>query len=90
MECTCRRITGQIAGGRTLSGVLAGGASIGGTLCIKGRSAAPYQGAYEVTPSEEAQTLPTGSRLMLENLTINPIPSNYGLITWDGSTLTVS
>lgn len=50
----------------------------------------PYEGSYEVTPSAETQTLSTRNLRMTDNITINPIPSNYGLITWDGSTLTVS
>lgn len=49
-----------------------------------------YDGPYTVTPSAEAQTLDTSGMVMTGNLTVNPIPSNYGLITWDGSTLTVS
>ena len=36
------------------------------------------------------QTLETDSLYMQGNITINPIPSNYGLITWNGSILTVS
>ncbi len=49
-----------------------------------------YTGSYEVTPSSEAQVIPIANRIASENITINPIPSNYGLITWNGSTLTVS
>ena len=49
-----------------------------------------YTGATEITPSQETQTLPTADTVVLENIVINPIPSNYGLITWNGSTLTVS
>ena len=49
-----------------------------------------YDGPYEVTPSNEMQTLNTNDLLMTQNVTINPIPNNYGLITWNGSTLTVS
>lgn len=49
-----------------------------------------YTGAYEVTPSQLPQVLPTAGRSLAQNVTINPIPSNYGLITWNGSTLTVS
>ena len=49
-----------------------------------------YSGQTEVTPSEETQTLQTANRTVLQNIIINPIPSNYGLITWNGSTLTVS
>jgi hypothetical protein len=49
-----------------------------------------YEGATEVTPSATEQVLQTKNFRMTENITINPIPSNYGLITWDGSTITVS
>ena len=49
-----------------------------------------YTGVYTVTPSAETQVLPTNGLRMLDNVTINPIPSNYGLITWNGSVLTVS
>ena len=49
-----------------------------------------YTGSYEVTPSSELQTLETADRILIENLVINPIPNNYGLITWNGSVLTVS
>lgn len=50
----------------------------------------PYTGSYTITPSNQTQTLQTVNLLMTSNVTINPIPSNYGLITWNGSTLTVS
>lgn len=50
----------------------------------------PYTGAYEITPSQETQTLETNNLRMTGNVTINPIPNNYGLITWNGSIITVS
>ncbi len=50
----------------------------------------PYTGAYEVTPTTETQTLTTVGKRMTDNVTINPIPSNYGLITYNGAVLTVS
>lgn len=50
----------------------------------------PYDGDYTITPMQETQVLQTENKHMLHDVTINPIPSNYGLITWDGSTLTVS
>lgn len=49
-----------------------------------------YEGDYEVTPSGSMQVLPSANRYLEQNITINPIPNNYGLITWNGSTLTVS
>lgn len=49
-----------------------------------------YDGAYEWTPSESVQTIEIANRKALDNIKINPIPQNYGLVTWNGSTLTVS
>ena len=50
-----------------------------------------YSGEYTVTPlADVAVVLPTEGLMMSGNVTINPVPSNYGLITWNGATLTVS
>lgn len=49
-----------------------------------------YTGPYEVTPTQTTQLLQVNGLRATENIKINPIPSNYGLITWNGSTLTVS
>lgn len=49
-----------------------------------------YTGPYEVTPSQEAQILHTDDKLATEDIIVNPIPSNYGLITWNGSYLRIS
>lgn len=50
----------------------------------------PYTGSYEITPSADTQMLDVSGKRMLRPLTVNPVPSNYGLITWNGSFLTVS
>lgn len=49
-----------------------------------------YDGPYTITPTSNAQTLSVRNHVMVEDLVIEPIPSNYGLITWNGSVLTVS
>lgn len=49
-----------------------------------------YEGPYEITPTPETQTLEISGLTASRNITVNPIPSNYGLITWNGSVLTVS
>lgn len=49
-----------------------------------------YDGAYEWTPSDSVQTIEIADKKALTDIRINPIPSNYGLITWNGSVLTVS
>lgn len=50
----------------------------------------PYDGPYEVTPSAETQVLQTADRRATENIVVNPIPKNYGLITYNGYEITVS
>lgn len=49
-----------------------------------------YTGEYEVTPSAEEQTLETTGLRLTQPVVVKPIPQNYGLITWNGSFLTVS
>lgn len=49
-----------------------------------------YTGSYTVTPTRETQVLNTKDKVMTGNVTVNPIPQNYGLVTWNGSVLTVS
>ena len=62
---------------------------------LHGRTGIPiypdaYTGSYEVTPSAQEQMLDTAGLMMTANITVNPIPSNYGLITYNGSVITVS
>ncbi len=49
-----------------------------------------YTGSYEFTPTNQTQTINIANKTATRNITIDPIPSNYGLITWNGATLTVS
>ena len=48
-----------------------------------GGDAEYYKGSYEVTPLAEAQTLPTSGKILTEDVTIKPIPQEYGLVTYD-------
>ena len=82
---------GTLTSPGTISGCLSGSGTIAGSLTIPQSILPPaYEGPYEITPTAGTQTLATDSLYMRGNITINPIPSNYGLITWNGSTLTVS
>lgn len=49
-----------------------------------------YTGEYEFTPVATSQTIAIIGKRATQNITINPIPSNYGLITWDGIGIRVS
>ena len=65
--------------------------TVQGELLIgNGRIYPEYQGPYNITPTQNTQILNTNYKLAMDDIVINPIPSNYGLITWDGSTLKVS
>lgn len=49
-----------------------------------------YQGEYEFTPSESTQVVQVADKTAMQDIVINPIPSNYGCISWDGRCITVS
>ena len=49
-----------------------------------------YEGEYEITPSADGVTLLTQDLRMTANVVINPIPSSWGRIGWNGAYLTVS
>lgn len=95
------QITGALSVSGKVKGTLSATEKITGTLSVQAGLTAVlsvpkviehtyYEGEYEVTPTTETVTLATKGMIAKENITINPIPKNYGLITWDGSTLTVS
>lgn len=63
---------------------------INGALNVQIRPSATYDGDYIITPTQSEQVLQTADLLCTDNITINPIPNNYGLITWNGSVLTVT
>jgi len=48
-----------------------------------------YEGPYEFTPGEEEQTIPVEDLVSTQNIKINPIPLNYGRLTYSGGILKV-
>ena len=58
-----------------------------GVLSIAG---ATYTGDVDFTPQENKQVVYCAGRVMSQNIVIEPIPSNYGKIAWDGVSLHVS
>lgn len=83
-------LNGGLAVDGNLTGNLSGGGGLSGALSTPAITVPNYSGPYEVTPSRETQTLETAGKRCSQNIVVNPIPSNYGLITYNGSTLTVS
>lgn len=49
-----------------------------------------YEGNYEITPSEELQTLPTANRQLARDIVVAPIPKNYGQITYSGGGIIIT
>ena len=85
------RLKGRLSTINTITGKLSKTESISGILSIpKTIGPETYTGSYEFTPTTTTQTALTEGFMLTRNITINPIPSNYGLITWDGTSLTVS
>lgn len=83
-------LSGKLVGRGEIVGSLSGNETISGSLVLPEIVSPPkYTGPYEVTPGEVELDLDTGGLLMTKNVTVSPIPNNYGLITWNGLYLTV-
>lgn len=84
-------ICGTLSSAGRITGALSSAGEMTGTLIIPSAILPPaYEGEYTVTPSAVAQVLPTAEVWLTDNITVQPIPQNYGLITYDGSIITVS
>lgn len=82
-ELQAKLTTVQGLGG-SLSSVQCFSATLSNNINIKMQS-------KDVTPTDEEQVIVADAGFVgLSSVKIAPIPNNYGLITWDGSTLTVS
>ena len=77
------RIEGILHEPETLHGELQSTLDLSGSLTVPPiRGGVPYTGDYEITPTEETQVLQTHGRILTKNITINPIPTDYGKVTW--------
>ena len=84
-------LSGVLTPAETIFGKLASSKNIIGQLTVPQYVLPPlYAGSVEITPSSEEQVLETNGTYLTSDITVKPIPQNYGLITWDGSTITVS
>lgn len=62
--------------------------TIGANITVN--TAPEYEGEFEFTPADTAQIIPVGGYRLSQDIVINPIPSNYGHISWNGAYITVS
>ena len=74
---------GSVGGRLTNTGALSGSFSFS-------TGGIPYSGDYDFTPTEELQTVSIAGKTASENITIQPIPTNYGRIERQGTILTIS
>lgn len=61
-----------------------------GDAVIVHESLPVYDGPVTVVPSPWEQVLETRYTSVMDRITVAPIPKNYGLITYNGRTITVS
>ena len=89
-NCCCVALHVEESGSAALTVSDGGSAAleIGGSMYAVGPPL--YTGPYEFTPTQSTQVVEIDGKRAEGDITINPIPSNYGLITWNGSVLTVS
>lgn len=83
------RIRGQLSPVASMTGNLSSEASVDGGLTIPATVARKYTGDYSVIPNDNQQVLETEGLMLTENIVIEPVPSYYGRILWDGSVITV-
>ena len=84
-------LSGSLSPIAGLSGRLSGASSLSGKIGIPERiTPAQYTGPTTVTPTQAQQVLYTQDFFLIEDIVIDSIPNNYGLITWNGAVLTVS
>lgn len=86
------RLSGNI---KSNTGIIKGNIStsfqkVSGNITFGGTIVSYYEGPYEFIPTQEDQLIEIDGLTARENIVVKPIPHNYGLITWDGSVLTVS
>ena len=85
------KLIGALSAVGRLDATLSGVQSLTATLSLPQAVAVDeYSGPYEFTPGNAPQVVEIANKKATADITIGPIPDNYGMITWDGSTLTVS
>ena len=84
-------LIGRLKSSGQLSGFLSAQKGISGLLTIPSAvDVTVYDGPYEFTPTQQTQTVEITNKMATQDIIFNPIPSDWGHITWDGAILTVS
>ena len=85
-------LNGDLSISVVLDGDMSAGAVLDGDLGVfqKVVEAPPYTGPLTATPGAQPQTFETAGLMLPGDFVVEAVPNNYGLITWNGSTITVS
>lgn len=59
------------------------------TGIVKVAAVPTYDGGLTITPTDQEQVIEIQGKLATSNIVVEPIPSNYGRIIWDGSHLSI-
>lgn len=70
----------------TVSGTISAPNVVGVSIAST-QSFPPYEGATEVTPSDDEQVLATAGTNVGSDIIVHPIPSNYGKVSYNGAIL---
>lgn len=85
-----QRITAKIRAKQTVKATVNVANTIVGKLAFRETGVDTYTGKYNYTPTNKIQVIESENKLLLQNVIIEPIPKNYGLITWNGSYMKIS
>jgi hypothetical protein len=83
-------LRGRLSPSGVLCGAIAAQFVLSGTLTIATGTAPAYHGPTEFVPGNAVQIVECAGLVMSSNVVVDAIPSNYGLIGWNGVTLSVS
>lgn len=59
------------------------------TGIVKVAAVPTYDGGLSITPTDQEQVIEIQGKMASQNIVVEPIPSNYGRIIWDGSHLSI-
>lgn len=85
------KLTGTLHEIQRISGAVSGSGRVSGQISRPHTvQVEKYTGPYAFTPSEAEQVIGIAYKQAISDIVVDPIPQNYGRITWNGSVLTVS
>ena len=83
-------LKGQVSPSGVLTGKVSASKHLKGILTIAAGDIPSYHGETEIVPSNIVQIIECGGLVVPSDIIVDAIPSNYGLIEWNGVTLSVS